>query len=251
MTTSKIAKYEFKIRAHDLDSSGLTSPSGLCRILETSRWYSLMPGGTLQKNVQRGVVRAQHIEILEQVSFGRKIEVATWISRIGGTSFDIGSWIKSSDNDAIIARSAVTFVSLDGQGKPCLIDKAMHEMIADQDTVGVPRIHRELEEDAWSTTVEVRKSDEDLLQHMNQARYIDYIGDARFSCVRLNGYKDKTEAAKGKVNRFTISYDQQVYVGDLLQIYTWAVNDTSNQLAFEIRREGDNAAIAHAEMSVA
>ena len=138
MITSKIAKYEFTILAHDLDSTGLTSPSGVCRILESTRWYAIMPSGVLGKYVQRGVVRAQHIEILKHVSFGKKIEVATWISRIGGTSFDIGSTIKSSDDNSIIARSAVTFVSLDGQGQPCPVDKTLHDLLVDQDTVVVP-----------------------------------------------------------------------------------------------------------------
>ena len=108
-----------------------------------------------------------------------------------------------------------------------------------------------MDQGAWSVTLEVRKSDQDLLQHVNQARYIDYIEDARFSCIQLKGYGEKNQAAEGKVHRLTISYDNQGRVGDLLRIYTWVVNDSSKQLAFEIRREADNARITRAELSIA
>lgn len=248
--TSKISKYTFTVRAHDLDSSGSTSPSGLCRILECTRWYSITTGGIMGKYVQLGVVRAQHLEILKQVTFGHKIEVATWVSRIGGTSFDFSSTIKSREDESIIARSSVTFVAMDGMRKPSQVNKGLHELLVDEDAVAVPRIHRDLDKDAWSETFKIRKSDLDLLGHMNQARYIDYIEDARFSCGRHKGYRINRENADKKIHRFTISYEDQGRVGDLLRIYTWAVHDSSNQLAFEIRREADHRTITRAEMSV-
>jgi acyl-CoA thioesterase FadM len=226
------------------------SAAGLCRILENPRWNALRSDGLVGASVNIGVLRAQSLEIERAVGFGEKIEVSMWLSGVGRTSFALGYTIQSSADGGVIARSAGSFVSTDIDGRPRPVGPGLERLLSDRKTIEVPRLDHSPAAGAWSRDLVVRPSDVDLLQHVNQARYVDYIEDARHACARAGGYGEHDRGAEAALKTLVVSYEGQAREGDRLRVTTWAPGDTPGQYAFEVRREADAAPMARARVAV-
>lgn len=240
----------FSIRTHDLDRSARLSASAICRILENPRWNALKPDGLVGASVNIGVLRAQSLEIERRVGFGEKIEVSMWLSGVGRTSFSLGYTIRSSADGGVIARSAASCVSTDIEGRPRPLGPGLERLLSDRETIPVPRLDHSTGAGAWSRDIEVRPSDVDLLRHVNQARYVDYIEDARYACAGRGGYGAHGQGADGALRYLAVSYEGQAREGDRLRVFTWALGGDPAQYAFEVRREADAAPMARARVGV-
>jgi acyl-CoA thioesterase FadM len=246
MRDANVSRDVFTVRTHDLDRSAQLSASGLCRILENPRWNALKSDGLLGASVNIGVLRAQSLEIERRVGFGEKIEVSMWISAVGHTSFGLGYTIRSSKDGDVIARSAGSFVATDIEGRPRPLGPGLERLLSDRETIEVPRLDHSPEASAWSQDLAVRPSDVDLLRHVNQARYVDYIEDARRACARAGGYGEHGQSANATLKRLVVSYEGQAREGDRLRVTTWALGAAPGQYAFEVQREADAAPMARA-----
>jgi len=214
------------------------------------RWNALRSDGLVGASVNIGVLRAQSLEIERAVGFGEKIEVSMWLSGVGRTSFALGYTIRSSADGGVIARSAGSFVSTDIAGRPRPVGPGLERLLSDRETIAVPRLDHSPTVDAWSRDLVVRPSDVDLLRHVNQARYVDYIEDARTACTRAGGYGERNQGADAALKYLVVSYEGQAREGDRLRVTTWALGDTPGQYAFEVRREADAAPMAGARVEV-
>ena len=250
MSDPKLVRDVFTLRTHDLDSSAHLSAAGLCRILENPRWHALRSDGLVGGSVNIGVLRAQSLEIERWAGFGEKIEVSMWLSGVGRTSFALGYEIRSSTDGGIIARSAGSFVSTDIEGRPRPVGPGLERLLSDRETIEVPRLDHSPGAGAWSQDFVVRPSDVDLLRHVNQARYVDYIEDARYACARAGGYGEHGQGADAALEYLVASYEGQAREGDRLRVTTWPLGDAPRQYAFEVRREADAAPMLRARIEV-
>ena len=96
----------------------------------------------------------------------------------------------------------------------------------------------------------MRPSDVDLLRHVNQARYVDYIEDARYACARAGGYGKHGQGADAELKCLAASYEGQAREGDRLRVTTWPLCEAPRQYAFEVRREADAALMLRARIEV-
>jgi acyl-CoA thioesterase FadM len=250
MSDANVSRHVFTIRTHDLDRSAQVSASGLCRILENPRWNALRPDGLVGASVNLGVLRAQSLEIERRVGFGEKIEVSMWLSGVGRTSFALGYTIRSSADGGVIAHSAGSFVSTDIEGRPRPVGPGLERSLSDRKTIEVPRLDHSPRAGAWSQDLAVRPSDVDLLRHVNQARYVDFIEDVRRACARAGGYGEHGQGADAALKHLAVSYEGQAREGDRLRVTTWAIGDAPGRYAFEVRREADAAPMARARVEV-
>ena len=250
MSDAKLVRDVFTLRTHDLDSSAHLSATGLCRILENPRWNALRSDGLVGGSVNIGVLRAQSLEIERRAGFGEKIEVSMWLSGVGRTSFALGYAIRSSTDGGVIARSAGSFVSTDIEGRPRPVGPGLERLLSDRETIEVPRLDHSPGAGAWSQGLVVRASDVDLLRHVNQARYVDYIENARYACARAGGYGEHEQGADAALKYLAVSYEGQAREGDRLHLTTWALGDAPGQYAFEVRRKADAAPMARARVEV-
>jgi acyl-CoA thioesterase FadM len=250
MSEPWLLRDSFAIRTHDLDSSARVSPAGLVRILENLRWRALMSDGFVGGSVKIGVLRAQSLAIERRVGFGERIEVSMWLSGVGGTSFTLGYAIRSGSDASIVAHSASRFVSIGIDGRPRPIGPGLKRFSSDRETIEIPRLDHSPEAGAWSQSFVVRASDVDLLRHVNQARYVDYVEDARDACARAGGYGEHDQRASAALEYLAVNYEDQARLGDCLRVTTWAIGDAPGQYAFEVRREADDALMTRARLAV-
>lgn len=251
MNSSKILTDRFPIRAHDLDASGTTSITAFIRLFENQRWDALSENGFLRPFFKNGVIRAQSVEILQPMSFGDTVEISMWLSRVGRTSMDFCHHISSTTTGSEVGRATVRAVTLDKHGRPKPLSKEIRRFQMEQQDLHIQRVSLEPEPSAWSHCFSVRWTDLDLLQHVNEARYIEYIEDTRHACAAASGYGSDSQRAVLPIKHLTISYEDQARLGDSLCVTSWALQRNTNRYAFEIRRVSDQMITTRALVEVA
>jgi acyl-CoA thioesterase FadM len=147
--------------------------------------------------------------------------------------------VRVSDGE-LVARSTATIVALDRERRPALIDPAAQQYVVVRDAAQIERAERAERFDAegvantWERPIAVRPSDEDLQGHVNQARYADFVEDARQLCAAAGGYGPGEW--DGPARRLAISYDDEARVGDPLVIRTRVADADAQVLDFVLQK---------------
>ena len=243
MTNSNVYRHTFQIRVHDLDFTGKVSMPALIRLLENQRWHALSAQAKVGAYFLSVVMRAQSIEIDAELHFDDTVEAEMWVSGVGRSSLTFGHTLASDRTGGVFGRSAVTVVSLDLEGRPRPLDEGVRRFIVERETVDLPRLEPiPAPADAWSHDFRVRFSDLDLLKHVNEARYVNYVEDARYACAAQEGYGPDSQRASGRIRRLVVSYEGQARAGDRLRVATWQL--ASGEYAFDMKREPDGEVMA-------
>jgi acyl-CoA thioesterase FadM len=93
-------------------------------------------------------------------------------------------------------------------------------------------------------------SDQDILQHVNQARYMDWIEDTRWLAAQANGYGEHSRAAQRPARCIHIEYRREVTAGTPIRILTWPVGSHPEAFGFEVRRAEDGELLTRARVAV-
>lgn len=250
MDKQKRLFHDFQIRAHDLDASGRTSAAALIRILETQRWYAFDKKGFGKVYFKKGVIRAQYLEVFETTRFDEQLEVSLRLFRVGRSSMDFSHKIQSRTTGRLVGQAAVRFVALDADFRPQTLPPQVREYISEAEGVELPTTVYEKPQDAWSHAFTVRWTDLDFMQHVNEARFIEFIENTRHDCAAAMGFGTQDDRALLPIGRLAISYDDQARLGDRLRIAVWKIENEPDRYAFEIRREPDQALITRAWITV-
>jgi acyl-CoA thioesterase FadM len=251
MHDDKIESLRLVTRGYEISSSGHVSASQYLKYLEHIRWS--MISGSEKLPFRRfwllAVVRSQVLEIRRQVSFDVELELTMWMSRLGKTSVDLSHDIVRVSDGSLVARSTATIVSLDANRRPSPIDAAAREYLVERETVAPERFEGAPPEDAWERPVDVRPSDHDLQQHVNHARYADFVEDTRWFCASAGGYgPGEWETPPWKV---AISYEQEARVGDGLIARTWHTEGRAGSLDFALMKPSGVATRARVVLATA
>ena len=130
-------------------------------------------------------VRAQHFT-LGQNDVGTELVASLDILR-GNSSIQLLHEINRIRDNAMVAQALVTCVHV-GTDSQALQYPMTFEKLTPPFS---PLRHREPSRThlpTWSTPVTIRNADIDMLQHVNQARYIEYMGDTRVRATTANAY---------------------------------------------------------------
>ena len=228
---------EFKVRPHDLDPGGRLSLVAMLRLAEAHRWDVLR--GDLAGAFTRVVVRSQGLEMEGEAGYGDRLSCCMWVSRVGTTSVTFASEAVGADG-RVIARGSTTLVATDEAGAPTPIGPGVAARRIDRPALEVPRRTWRRPSGTAAHALTVQHHDLDLLQHVNQARYGDYVLSARDAIARSGGYGDFGRAAD-RPGALELSYEGEARLGDELRIHSWALDERS--LAFEVVRARDDATV--------
>jgi len=250
MNIVKRLTHEFRVRANDLDASGRTSATALIRILETQRWFAFDNKGFGKAYFKRGVIRAQYLEVFESTRFDETLEVSICLFRVGRSSMDFSSRIHSKKTGRLVGQAAVRFVALDVDSRPQILPPQVREYLSEPEGVDIPTTVYEKPQNTWSHAFTVQWTDLDFMQHVNEARFIEYIESSRYAYAVAAGNGTQDDRALQQVGRLAISYDDQVRLGDRLRVAVWTVENEPDRYAFEIQRESDHATVTRAWLEV-
>ena len=218
-----------------MDASGVIPLSVIAGYLEHIRWQSITDSEfRLSTYWKRGVIRAQHIELLEPVSFDTELSIDCTVGRIGRTSFDLCHRVRRKGQ--LVAQATVTAVNLDDGGRPAPLDPAAEELLGEPPALPRAALEGVAPASAWIREITVCPSDQDVQQHVNHARYIDYVEDTRAIAARAGAYAGASAAAL-PARRIAISYERQAAFGDVLTAATWPLDGADQAFGFELRRK--------------
>lgn len=229
-----------------MDSAGHVHGTGHLRYLEEAR-IDLMARSARESGLdvfQLGVVVAQHeIDYLRPLRYRPEpVEVSTWVSRIGRSSYDIASEIR--DPDGAYARALTTSVAVDAAtGRSRLLDPAERDVLGSYADDESPE-HAPIPEPAEGVRpirhdfrIQVRRSDMDAIRHVNNVVYVDYAEEARAELFA--GYEPLAALAEhSAVARHRVRYVRPLLFGkEPVRVTSW------------ISRAGTSALTVHHEIA--
>jgi acyl-CoA thioesterase FadM len=231
----------YTIRGIELDASRSVSPGWLSRIFEDTRWRVFaMEGYALRGLMTGGVARAGTYEYASPLAFGEEVDITTWVARVGRTSFDFGHRIVRVSDGAIAATARMTVVNLGPDG-PAPVDPIVHCYVVDETAPRVRPFPEGSRTDAWSREWVVRPSDQDSFQHVNQARYVDYIDDTRWFAAEAGA----RAGLRGRLDALTVEYVREAHAGDRVRMETWCTGEGAR--AFELTRTSDGVVLTRGQ----
>jgi len=226
----KLTTIRHTIRGIELDATGFVSPGWFARILEHARWEVFTTDDfTLLKLMEGGVARASTYEYFEPIGYQDEIDVATWVARVGRTSFDFGHRVVRLRDGAIAARARMTIVKLGPEG-PSPIEPIVATFVLDEPAPPAPPWPAGERACSWKRQWLVRPSDQDSFGHVNQARYVDYVDDTRWFAAQAG----EPAGIEGRLAALSVQYDRETHAGERVQMETWVTGDRTR--AYELTR---------------
>jgi acyl-CoA thioesterase FadM len=238
----KVDTLRITSRGYELASHGTLPVAAYLRYLEHLRWRTISRSEKIPLRLfwTMGVVRAQVIEIRQHVAFDVELELSMWVSRVGRTSIELSHDITRVEDGALVAQSTATIVTLDDERRPAPVKDGAREFVVDRPRVTAERLESEPPSGAWRRSIDLRPSDQDLQQHVNQARYADFVEDARLFCARDGGYGSGNWDAAPR--RFVIAYESEARVGDSVEAVSWPAPGRERAADFVLRKENGQIA---------
>ncbi len=222
------AALELGVRGYEMDSTGRLPLGGMARLLEHARWDAIFSDALgIQRHFTHGVVRAQRIAMLAAVSYPDALRVETWLGRVGRTSFDFVHRVVRLSDDRTVATGTTVAVLL-GPNGPAECPPEMRELVRAEPGPDVPAPPAEAPAGAMEHPVVPRWSDQDVLGHVNQSRYLDWLEDAR-AALDLQGPRER--AARSA----SIQYDGEARAGEPLVLRAWPIG--TDAVGYELRAD--------------
>jgi acyl-CoA thioesterase FadM len=230
-------------RGYEMNASGRIPVSTFLRYFEHTRWEAMAdPHYDLRSYWQRGVIVAQKLEVLQHVGFAKALRVSAALARVGRTSLEFVHTMRLETGEKI-ARASTVAVNLGPTGPKPVPDGA-RSLVVDEVGPEVAPLEQHAPSDAWTRNVTVAYSDQDVLGHVNQARYVDYVEDTRAVAAKEGALG---KAASSAVHKLWIEYARETTYGTELRILLWRLAGDS-AVGCEIRRISDGEIVARARV---
>ena len=231
----KLTTTKYTIRGIELDASGTVSPGWFSRIFEHTRWKVFtMDDFSLRGLMEGGVARAGTYEYGEPLTYQDEVEIATWVARVGRTSFDFGHRIVRLKDGAMAARARMTVVNLGPEG-PAPLDPVVVTFVIDEPAPPVRPWPEAERAQSWSRQWVVRPSDQDSFLHVNQARYVDYIDDTRWFAAEAG----HPAGSRGRLAGLSVEYRREAHAGERVRMETWVTGDRACAYELTLQPTGE------------
>lgn len=214
----------------ETDATSTVSPGWISRILERVRWSVFgLDTFALRDRVVGGVARAGVFEYHAPLRLEDKLEITTWLARVGNTSYDFGHAIKRLSDDLVAIQARITVVHIGPNGPAPIGGDLSHAVV--NDPVPPRPVWPEADRrSSWTRQWIVRPSDQDSFRHVNQARYVDYIDDTR----QFAAMSEEAAGLDGPLASLSVEYVRETHAGERVQMETWVTGDGTR--AFELTR---------------
>jgi acyl-CoA thioesterase FadM len=241
-SAQKLTTIGYTIRGIELDAAGSVSPGWFSRIFEHTRWQVFtMDDFALRNRMEGGVARAGTYQYGVPLTYQDELEIATWVARVGRTSFDFGHRITRLRDGAIAARARMTVVNLGPTG-PAPLDPIIATFVVDEQAPSVRPWPEGERSQSWKRQWVVRPSDQDSFRHVNQARYVDYIDDTRWFATQAG----EPAGMEGALAGLSVEYRRETHAGERIQMETWVTGDRAR--AYELTRQEDGEVLARGQV---
>lgn len=231
MKQEKLTITPYTVRGIELDATGAVSPGWLARILEHTRWRVFTLAEDSPRGLMEGgVARAGHYAYGVPLRYGDEVEIATWVARVGRTSFDFGHRVVRLKDEAIAAMARMTIVNL-GPSGPAPLDPGVASYVTNEHAPPARPWPEGERNDSWTRSWTVRPSDQDSFGHVNQARYVDYIDDTRWFALRAG----RAAGLEGELDGLSVEYVREAHAGEEVQMETWVTGRGAR--AYELLRQ--------------
>jgi acyl-CoA thioesterase FadM len=238
----KIITIRYTVRGIELDATGSVSPGWFSRLFERGRWQAFAADALAFGNqIDGGVARAGTFEYNVPLGYRDEIEIATWIVRVGRTSFDFGHRITRLRDGVIAARARMTVVKVGPEG-PSPISPAMSTLVVDEAAPVARPWLADKPTQSWKRQWIVCPSDQDSFGHVNQARYVDYIDDTRWFAAQAG----VPGGIEGPLTGLSVEYLREAHAGECVQMETWATGERTR--AYELTRQPSDEVLARGQV---
>lgn len=217
------ASIEVVIRGYEMSSRGLVTPANFARYFEHARWMALSnPEFVASKHLMRGVVRAQRLALVEPATFGGRLAIETWVGRVGRSSLDLISRARATSDGREVGLASCTVVALGEDGKPSPLSPELEDCVVEDVEPAKHELPEAPTKDLFNREITVMPSDLDVFQHVNQARYIDFIEDLRTLACNAGNYQGDKELRR--LSHLQIDYVREARMSQVLRAVTWAAS---------------------------
>jgi acyl-CoA thioester hydrolase len=189
------------------------------------------------------VIRRSTIECATAIPPGVALEIATWVADFRRVRSRREYTVRLPGEPVALLTAHTDWVYVDAaSGRPRRIPhEMMRAFVPEGDSPPLPRPDLEVPEppaDACALELVVEDADVDALDHVNNAKYLDYIEAAR-----------RTMAGEGcRARRHELEYLDEARIGDRLRCRIWALRSAAGDVetAAEIRRANDETLLTRA-----
>jgi acyl-CoA thioester hydrolase len=199
----------FRVRHYELDALGHLNNVVFVNYMqeaavEASAALGFSPGWYRDRGGV-WVVRRLEVRYRGQVSYGDAVDVATWVSAAGGGCSVREYDLTLAGTSARVARARATRVYVDARtGQPASIPDGLAEAFGasgEEEYLGI-RMRNPHDTDGAHRYVSrrpVQFRELDTLRRVNQAAYLDWVGQAYFDAMRSVGYPPEEGRKEGWV----------------------------------------------------
>lgn len=223
--SATIFSLDIDVSGPELGPGSVAHTSHLFRYFERARWRLFDWSAEGGDNTMTGVVRAQTAQIEAELRYGDRLVLQTWLARVGRTSFDFGHRLERVDGQ-LITTSRCTVVRIGPTG-PIPVDPSLAERVHEAPAPAHVAHGGVAGAGSYAQDVVVRPSDTDSFGHVNQARYIDLVDDAR-KLAALSGHP---AGAEGRVAFASIEYIRETLARDVVTARIGLAEDGARHVA--------------------
>ena len=253
----------FKVRNYECDASGHLRGATYLRWMQESAFAASAAVGydfSRYHNIgQIWLIHETAVEYLAPLHYGDEVEVKTWVMDIRRFRSRRAYEIRHRATGEVAARASTDWVYLDAETlRPQMIPEAIQLAFFPE---GVPpetspRERHPVAHDrppkAISLSRTVAWSDIDMMWHVNNARYLEYVEDAETRACALRGWPMERMLEEGlriHTRQHRLEYRRPAILGDVLNIATWCtgIDDTTALRHTEIRRAEDGELLVRAQ----
>jgi acyl-CoA thioester hydrolase len=250
----------FKVRHYECDSYGHVNNAVYLRYMQEAGIGAAaalgQDGEKLEAMNRTWLPRFTEIEYLSPLRAGETVEIKTWVSGFRRVVSRRMYEFRRHAEDEVIARAYTDWVFLDSDRlQPATIPSEVKSLFVPEgsDPSMSPRYRFPQPdpppEGVFRVVRRVEWQDIDMMQHLNNAAYLDYAMDAGVELTSAYGWPMSYWTKEGiafVARRNSIEYLSPAYLEDQLEITTWLFNIRPATITrqFDIRRTGTNELLA-------
>ncbi len=252
----------FTVRYHECDAFGFLKPISYLRWMQESAFAASAEVGydfaQYHHIGQIWLVRESQIAYFTALKYGDEVEITTWVTDIRRFRSLRAYELRDTRTGALSARATTDWVYLDTASlRPVAIPQAMGSAFFPE---GVPensaardRFPKNQGSPAHAVVLcnKVVWDDLDMMWHVNNAAYLNYMDDVEKYALSSRGWSMQRFRELGMridPQRQRIEYLHPATLDDAIEITTWCSNFTDDSAVrhFEIRRSGDGKLLVQA-----
>lgn len=250
----------FRIRSYECDAYGHLYNANYLRLMQETAFDASAAAGYDQAKYDRlncsWLIRASNIDYLIPLRYGDSIEIKTWVADFRRASSRRMYEFYNLSTGELAARASTDWVYIDlSSNRPVTVPPEMGTAFFPE---GLPKSFptRTVFPDPpppspgpFTVQRRVVWQDIDLMQHVNNAVYLDYITECGMQVVAAHHWPVERMLADGfgiLVRRNQIQYLQPALLSDILNITTWFYDPrfASAVRFYQIDRPSDGATLA-------